>query len=104
MHLPIGQQQPVYDSTVLIVVRAKIESNERITGLIMDHVSDVMNAGGDKIRYTPDIVTGSILNSSAGCSMSMLSCGIRISINPSKKKKAKAEPVTHNVLIYKTLT
>lgn len=55
MRLRMGQQQPGYDSsTVVIVVRAEIEGDERIAGLVVDDVSDVMNARSDEIRKTPD--------------------------------------------------
>ena len=44
-----------YDnSTVLIVLRAEIDGAERIAGIVVDSVSDVMNARGNEIRKTPD--------------------------------------------------
>ena len=46
--------EPKYDiTTVLIVVRAEIEGNERIASIVVDEVSDVMNADSNEIKKTP---------------------------------------------------
>lgn len=55
MRLRMDLQNPQYDNTtVLIVIRAEIHGNERIAGIVVDEVSDVMNARSDEIRKTPD--------------------------------------------------
>ena len=44
-----------YDNTtVLIVLRAEIDGAERVAGIVVDSVSDVMNARNNEIRKTPD--------------------------------------------------
>ncbi|MCK5665187.1 MAG: purine-binding chemotaxis protein CheW [Thiotrichaceae bacterium] len=51
--------EPKYDiTTVLIVVRAEIEGNERIASIVVDEVSDVMNADSNEIKKTPDFGDG----------------------------------------------
>lgn len=46
---------PKYDNTtVVIVVRAELNGDERIAGIVVDNVSDVMNARSDEIKKTPD--------------------------------------------------
>jgi purine-binding chemotaxis protein CheW len=50
-------QQPraEYDATtVVIILRNEMEGEERICGIVVDEVSDVMNTGNDDIRKTPD--------------------------------------------------
>jgi len=42
------------NTTVLIVLRADIEGVERIAGIVVDSVSDVINARENEIRKTPD--------------------------------------------------
>ena len=55
MRIRMELANPEYDSTtVLIVLRAEINGDERIAGLVVDDVSDVMNARGDAIKKTPD--------------------------------------------------
>ena len=55
MRMRMQQQQPVYDSTtVVIILRAEIEGDERIAGIVVDDVSDVMNARSDEIKKPPD--------------------------------------------------
>ncbi|MBT3205496.1 MAG: purine-binding chemotaxis protein CheW [Gammaproteobacteria bacterium] len=55
MRLRMDLTNPKYDNTtVLIVVRAEINGDERIAGIVVDAVSDVMNARSDEIRKTPD--------------------------------------------------
>jgi len=55
MRLRMELADPKYDSTtVLIVLRAEINGDERIASLVVDNVSDVMNARGDAIKKTPD--------------------------------------------------
>jgi len=44
-----------YDSTtVLIILRGEIYGKERIAGIVVDAVSDVLNAEKSKIRKTPE--------------------------------------------------
>jgi purine-binding chemotaxis protein CheW len=46
---------PKYDNTtVVIVVRAELNGEERIASIVVDNVSDVMNARSDEIKKTPD--------------------------------------------------
>ena len=55
MRLRMGLVEPKYDNTtVLIVLRAEINGDERIASLVVDDVSDVMNARSDAIKKTPD--------------------------------------------------
>jgi purine-binding chemotaxis protein CheW len=55
MRLRMDLKNPKYDNTtVVIVVRAEINGDERIAGIVVDEVSDVMNARTDEIRKTPD--------------------------------------------------
>ncbi len=55
MRLRMELVDPKYDNTtVLIVIRAEINCNERIAGIVVDSVSDVMNARSDEIKKTPD--------------------------------------------------
>ncbi|MCP4433324.1 MAG: chemotaxis protein CheW [Gammaproteobacteria bacterium] len=55
MRVRMDITDPVYDSTtVLIVLRAEIDGAERIAGIVVDSVSDVMNAGNQDVRRTPE--------------------------------------------------
>ena len=55
MRMRMNISDPSYDSTtVLIVLRAEINGAERVAGIVVDSVSDVMNARGHEIRQTPD--------------------------------------------------
>jgi len=55
MRVRMKMPDPGYDSaTVLIVLRAEIDGTERIAGIVVDSVSDVMNAGSHEVRRTPD--------------------------------------------------
>jgi len=55
MRIRMNITDPVYDSTtVLIVLRATINGAERVAGIVVDSVSDVMNAQTGDIRKTPD--------------------------------------------------
>jgi len=55
MRLRMEIANPEYDNTtVLIVVRAEISGDERIASIVVDDVSDVMNARSDEIKKTPD--------------------------------------------------
>ena len=59
MRVRMDVNKPVYDSTtVLIVLRAEIDGAERIAGIVVDSVSDVMNAGNQDVRRTPEFGTG----------------------------------------------
>jgi purine-binding chemotaxis protein CheW len=54
MRLRMEIVNPGYDNTtVLIVVRAEINGDERIASIVVDEVSDVMNARSDEIKKTP---------------------------------------------------
>jgi purine-binding chemotaxis protein CheW len=55
MRLRMGEKGPEYDSTtVVIILRANLNGHERIAGIVVDQVSDVMNARSNEIRKTPD--------------------------------------------------
>ena len=55
MRMRMNVSDPSYDSTtVLIVLRAAINGAERVAGIVVDSVSDVMNAQNQDIRKTPD--------------------------------------------------
>ncbi len=55
MRMRMNISDPSYDSTtVLIVLRAAINDAERVAGILVDSVSDVMNARSQDIRKTPD--------------------------------------------------
>ncbi len=55
MRLRLNLSDPSYNAaTVLIVLRAEIDGAERIAGIVVDSVSDVMNAGSQDVRKTPD--------------------------------------------------
>jgi purine-binding chemotaxis protein CheW len=55
MRMRMNISDPSYDSTtVLIVLRAAINGAERVAGILVDSVSDVMNAQSQGIRKTPD--------------------------------------------------
>jgi len=55
MRMRVNISDPSYDSTtVLIVLRAEISGAERVAGIVVDSVSDVMNARSHEIRQTPD--------------------------------------------------
>lgn len=55
MRLRMGEKDPGYDATtVVIVLRAEMNGRERIAGIVVDDVSDVMNARSNEIRKTPD--------------------------------------------------
>ena len=55
MRLRMGEPLADYDATtVVIVLRAEMHGEERIAGLVVDDVSDVMNARSDDIKKTPD--------------------------------------------------
>lgn len=55
MRVRMQISNPVYDNTtVLIVLRARIDGTERIAGIVVDSVSDVMNAGSGDVRRTPE--------------------------------------------------
>ncbi len=55
MRLRLNLADPSYNTaTVLIVLRAEIDGAERIAGIVVDSVSDVMNAGSQDVRKTPD--------------------------------------------------
>jgi len=55
MRMRMNVSEPKYDSTtVLVVLRAEIHGAERVAGIVVDSVSDVMNARSNEIRKTPD--------------------------------------------------
>ncbi|MDH5353978.1 MAG: chemotaxis protein CheW [Gammaproteobacteria bacterium] len=55
MRMRMNISNPEYDATtVLIVLGAEIDGAERIAGIVVDSVSDVMNARSHDIRKTPD--------------------------------------------------
>lgn len=55
MRMRMNEKEPEYDATtVVIVLRAHMNGNERIAGIVVDNVSDVMNARSSEIRKTPD--------------------------------------------------
>ncbi len=55
MRLRMGEKEPEYNATtVVIILRASMNSAERIAGIVVDNVSDVMHARSDEIRKTPD--------------------------------------------------
>ena len=55
LRLRMHAGKPGYDhSTVVIILRAELKGQERVAGIVVDDVSDVMNAGIDDIRKTPD--------------------------------------------------
>lgn len=55
MRLRMKEKDPLYDNTtVVIVLRAELQGSQRIAGIVVDDVSDVMNARSDEIRRTPD--------------------------------------------------
>jgi purine-binding chemotaxis protein CheW len=55
MRMRLNIADPMYDNTtVLIVVRSEINGSERIAGIVVDSVSDVMNAPSNDILATPD--------------------------------------------------
>ncbi len=55
MRLRMGEKDPQYDATtVVIILRANMQGHERIAGIVVDTVSDVMNARSNEIRKTPD--------------------------------------------------
>lgn len=55
MRMRMQQIEPQYNNTtVVIVLRAELEGEERIAGIVVDDVSDVMNARSDEIKKTPD--------------------------------------------------
>ncbi|MDJ0833293.1 MAG: chemotaxis protein CheW [Gammaproteobacteria bacterium] len=55
MRLRMHARKPDYDhTTVVIILRTELRSHERVAGIVVDDVSDVMNAGIDDIRKTPD--------------------------------------------------
>lgn len=59
MRLRMNVANPEYDATtVLIVLGAEIDGAERIAGIVVDSVSDVMNARSHDIRKTPDFGEG----------------------------------------------
>ena len=59
LRMRLAHAAPVYDATtVLIVLGASIDGAERIAGIVVDSVSDVMNASGDEIHATPDFGEG----------------------------------------------
>lgn len=49
------QTRAEYDATtVVIILRNEMDGEERICGIVVDEVSDVMNTGTEDIRKTPD--------------------------------------------------
>lgn len=55
MRLRMNEMEPEYDTTtVVIILRAEMNGDQRIAGIVVDDVSDVMNARSDEIRKTPD--------------------------------------------------
>jgi len=55
MRMRMGHENPCYDnSTVVIILRASVNHAERVAGLVVDSVSDVMHASASEIRKTPD--------------------------------------------------
>lgn len=47
---------PRYEATtVVIVLRTRVNEHERVAGIVVDAVSDVLNAHSSKIRKTPDL-------------------------------------------------
>lgn len=59
MRLRMNVANPEYDATtVLIVLGAEIDGAERIAGIVVDSVSDVMNTHSQDIRKTPDFGEG----------------------------------------------
>ncbi len=55
MRIRFGKQDPEYnETTVVIILRAEIDGQERIAGIVVDDVSDVMNARSDAVKKTPD--------------------------------------------------
>ncbi len=50
-----GSDNVTYNATtVLIILRGEVQGNERIAGIVVDSVSDVLNAEKTKIRKTPE--------------------------------------------------
>lgn len=48
--------EPLYiATTVVIILRTKVNDQERVAGIVVDAVSDVLNAHESKIRKTPDL-------------------------------------------------
>lgn len=55
MRLRMNEKDPQYNNTtVVIVLRAEIKGEQRVAGIVVDDVSDVMNARSDEIKKTPD--------------------------------------------------
>lgn len=55
MRLRMNEKEPEYDATtVVIILRAQMKGRERIAGIVVDQVSDVMNATTNEIKKTPD--------------------------------------------------
>ncbi len=55
MRLRMHQTKAEYDATtVVIILRAEITGKERVCGIVVDSVSDVMNARSNEIKKTPD--------------------------------------------------
>ncbi len=55
MRLRVHARKPDYDqTTVVIILRTQIQGHDRVAGIVVDNVSDVMHAGTDDIKQTPD--------------------------------------------------
>jgi len=55
MRMRGGSESMTYDATtVLIILRGEIHGKERIAGIVVDAVSDVLNAEKSMIRKTPE--------------------------------------------------
>lgn len=55
MRLRMHEKEPEYDATtVVVILRAQVHNRERIAGIVVDDVSDVMNARSNDIKKTPD--------------------------------------------------
>lgn len=55
MRLRMHEKEPEYDNTtVVIILRSEMHGDQRIAGIVVDDVSDVMHARSDEIRKTPD--------------------------------------------------
>ena len=59
LRLRMEEKVPEYNNTtVVIVLRATLSGKQRIAGIVVDSVSDVMNATSEEIKKTPDFGEG----------------------------------------------
>jgi purine-binding chemotaxis protein CheW len=55
MRLRLGEYQQAYDpTTVMIILRSRIDGRERIAGIVVDSVSDVVNVDSDEVSQPPN--------------------------------------------------